>query len=73
MRATVIEWDGMHLLKALQHLPPGRYILSVPDDADDLSADEDAAVRLGLDDLAAGRVLPLDEVIHEIRGRAAPE
>ena len=66
MRATVIEWDGTHLPKELQELPPGRYLLAVPDDDDEeLSADEDAAIRLGLDDLAAGRVLSLDDVIRE--------
>ena len=74
MRSTVIEWDGIHVPKELQQMPPGRYLLAVhDDDADDLSADEDAAVRIGLDDLAAGRVLSLDEVIREVRGRAAPE
>lgn len=67
----MIEWDGTHLPKVLQQMPPGRYLLAVHDDADELNADEDAAVRLGLDDLAAGRVLPLDEVIREVRGRAA--
>ncbi len=73
MRATLIEWDGTHLPKELQQLPPGRYLLAVPDGDDDvLSADEDAAVRLGLDDLAAGRVLPLDEVIREVRGPRRP-
>ena len=72
MRATVIEWDGTHLPKELRELPPGRYVLAVADD-EELSADEDAAVRLGLDDVAAGRVVPLDEVVREIRGRAAPE
>src|SRR5215210_3645084 len=55
LRATVIEWDGTHLPKELQQLPPGRYLLAVPDDGDELSAEEDAAIRLGLDDLTAGR------------------
>lgn len=73
MRATVIEWDGTHLPKELRKLPPGRYLLAVPDEGDELSADEDAAVRRGLDDLAAGRVLPIEQVVREIRGRAAAE
>ncbi|MDP8921591.1 MAG: hypothetical protein M3O34_01785 [Chloroflexota bacterium] len=73
MRATLIEWDGAHVLKELQELPPGRYLLAMPDDGDELTSDEDAAVRLGLDDFAAGRVLPMDEVLRDIRGRAAPE
>ncbi len=41
-------------------------------ECDELSAEEDAAVRLGLDDLAAGRVVPFDDVLREIRGRAGP-
>jgi len=74
MRSTVIEWDGTHLPKELQELPPGRYVLTVPDDdGGELSADEDAAVRLGLDDLAAGRVVPFDQAVREIRERAASE
>ena len=64
MRATVIEWNGTHLQKELRRLPPGRYLLTMPDDGDELSADEDAAVRAGHDDLAAGRVLPLDDVLR---------
>lgn len=68
----MIEWDGTHLPKELQELPPGRYLLAVPDEGDELSADEDAAVRLGLDELAAGHVSTLDEVIREIRSRPAP-
>ncbi len=73
MRATLIEWDGTHVPKELQELPPGHYLLAMPDDGDELTSDEDAAVRLGLDDFAAGRVLPMDEVLRDIRGRAAPE
>ena len=70
MRATMIEWDGTHLPKELQQLPPGRYLLAVLDDRDELSEDEDAAVRVGLDELADGRTLPLEEVVREIRGRS---
>ena len=70
----MIEWDGTHLPEELQRLPPGRYLLALPDgDGDELSGDEDVAVRIGLDDLAAGRVLPFDAVIRDIRGRTAPE
>lgn len=74
MQVRVIQWDGTHLPKELQDLPPGRYVLTVPDDdGGELSADEDAAVRVGLDDLAAGRVVPFDDVLREIRGRIVPE
>jgi hypothetical protein len=64
-----IDWDGTHLPKELEQLPPGRYFLSVVDDVGDLSDEEDAAVQAGLDALAAGDVVPFDEVIRQIRAR----
>ncbi len=70
LRATMIEWDGTHLPKELRQLPPGRYLLAVLDDGDELSGDEDAAVRLGLDQLGEGRTLPVEEMVREIRGRS---
>ncbi len=71
MQTTVIEidWDGTHVPKELAQLPPGRYQLLLVDDMLELSDEEDAAVQAGLDDVAAGRVRPLDEVIQEIRAR----
>jgi hypothetical protein len=40
------------------------------DDAEGRStAEEDAAVRQGLDEMVAGEVVPLDEVIREIHER----
>ena len=68
-----IEWDGTRLPEELRQLPPGRYILALVDDGDALSDDEDAAVRRGLDELTAGRMLPLDEAVRGIRARARPE
>ncbi len=69
MEATVIDWDGVHLPNELRTLPPGRYRLAPVDDGHELSPEEDAAVRLGLDELEAGDVVPLDDVIREIRER----
>lgn len=49
------------------------YVWVLPEDQlGDLRADEDAAVRLGLDELSAGRAVPLDEVVREIGGSASP-
>lgn len=62
-----IDWDGEHLPKELAELPPGRYQLFLVDAVYELSDEEDAAVRAGLDDVEAGRVRPLDEAIQEIR------
>ena len=73
MQATVIEWDGTHVPEELRKLPPGRYIVEVMDDVEQLSPEEDAAVRLGLDELEAGEILPLEDVVREIRARATRE
>ena len=66
MHATVIDWDGTRLPDELRGLPPGRYLVAPLDDHAELTVEEDAAVRLGLDELAAGEVVPLVEVIQEI-------
>lgn len=70
MHATVIDWDGARLPDKLRELPPGRYVVAPLNDHDELTPEEDAAVRQGLDDLAAGKVVPLDEVIREIHQRS---
>jgi len=64
-----IDWDGEHLPKELAELPPGRYQLFLVDDVYELSEEEDAAVQEGIDEAEAGSVLPLDDVIREIRAR----
>ena len=68
MADTVIDWDGRNVPRELRLLTPGRYVVS-PLDADDLTPDEDAAVREGLDEIEAGNVLPLDQVIREFEAR----
>ena len=70
MQATVIDWDGTRLPDELRGLPPGRYLVAPLDDHDALAPEEDAAVCLGLDELAAGEVVPLGDVIQEIHERA---
>ncbi len=71
MRPLMIEWDGTHLPKGLEELPPGKYLVSLLyDDDDELSDEEDAAVQAGLDEAEAGHILPLEDVIREIRARA---
>ena len=69
VQEIVIEWDGTHLPKGLRQLPPGQYRVSVVDDDSEISAEEDAAVRAGLDAMEAGDVRPLGDVIREIRAR----
>ena len=69
MAATVIDWDGRNIPRELRHLPPGRYALSSLDETAGLTSEEDAEVRRGLDELAAGNVVPLDAVIREFEAR----
>ena len=72
MAATVIDWDGKTVPRGLRVLPPGRYVLSPADGASELSVEEDAAVREGLDDLKARRLASLDRVRAELRSRSRP-
>ena len=69
LQATFIDWDGTNLPPALHALPPGRYVVAPVNDATVLIAEEDAAVRLGLDELAAGELVPLARVIEELETR----
>ena len=48
-------------------MPPGRYALSPLDDTAEITFEEDAAIRRGLDELEAGDVVPLDQVIREYK------
>jgi predicted transcriptional regulator len=68
MAATVIDWDGNSLPPELEALPPGRYLL-VPADSEDeeMTREEDAAVREGLDDARDGRVVTLAQVRRELK------
>jgi hypothetical protein len=73
LRARMIDWDGTHLPEELRQLPPGRYFLESVDDIlvlDELTPEEDAGIRLALDQVEAGQVVPLDEVMRKIRSRA---
>jgi len=65
VQATVIDWDGSNVPRELRVLPTGRYLVARLDDSTELTSEEDAEVRLGLDDLKAGNVVPLDQVIRE--------
>jgi hypothetical protein len=74
LRPIVIEWDGTHVPEDLRKLPPGRYLVSDPYwDDDEITEEEEAAVMEGLADLEAGRVLPYEEVIRELRSRYASD
>lgn len=64
MDSRIIDWDGSHLPEELRELPPGRYVvepLSSP-----LTAQEEQGIREALEDLDAGRGIPLDDVFGEL-------
>lgn len=70
MELSVINWDGRRVPDELRKLPPGQYTIAPVDQSPSLTDDEEAGVRAGLDELDAGRGIPLADVIREIRGNA---
>jgi len=62
-----IDWDGEHLPKELAELPPGRYQLLLINDTYELSDEEETFIQEGLDDLAAGRVVPYEDVVQRLQ------
>lgn len=73
MRATLIDWDGTHVPEDLRKLPPGRYLVSDPYRDDEITEEEEAGVLLAIEEMEAGHVIPLEDVIREIRARAGRE
>ncbi len=67
MKPNVIDWDGSHIPEALRDLPPGRYAVEPIDDLPPLTREEEAGLPAALDQLDAGRGIPLANVIREIR------
>lgn len=65
MNPKVIEWDGVHLPEGLRNLPAGQYAIEPL--VVSLSEDEDAGISEGLNELDAGRGIPLADVLQEIR------
>ena len=68
MKPKVIEWDGIHVPEALRELPPGRYAVEPIDNLPPLTPEEDTGIADGLDQLDAGRGIPLTDVLREVRG-----
>jgi hypothetical protein len=63
----IIDWDGKNMPPELRTAPPGLYHLVPLDDIDaPMTDEEEAAVLEGLEDVRAGRVVPLDEVMREL-------
>ena len=70
----MIEWDGKHVPRALEQLPPGRYVVTDAYLEDDEMTEEEAAgVMAALDEVEAGHVIPLEEALRDIRAQAGRE
>ena len=68
----MIEWDGKNVPEGLRELPPGRYLLGPAYelwDDDELTPEEDAGIRLAMDQIDAGQGVPLEEAMRQIRSR----
>jgi hypothetical protein len=65
----MIEWDGKNLSEGLKQLPPGRYLVGPAYEIwdDELTPEEDAGLRLALDQVEAGDVIPYEDVMRELR------
>jgi len=76
MRATIINWDGTNLPEELHRLPPGQYVVEVVDDhggdITELTPEEDAGIRLALDQVEAGQFVPYDVAMRKLRARLHP-
>jgi hypothetical protein len=67
MGPKVIEWDGSHLPKELQKLPPGRYAIEPVDHLEPLTPEEETGILAGLAELDAGHGSSLADLVCEIR------
>jgi hypothetical protein len=66
MGPKVIEWDGSHLPKELQKLPPGRYAIEPVDLVEALTDEEGGGILAGLAQLDAGDGISLADVVRQI-------
>lgn len=75
MKPTVIDWDGSRMPQELRDLPPGRHVLEpiderpalIPDERPALTPEEESGILAALDQLDAGRGVPILDVVREIR------
>jgi len=68
---TTLTWNGTDVPKELLDLPPGRYVVTGVDAEPDLTKEEEAGLRLALEQADRGDLIAQDEVENEIRGRIA--
>jgi hypothetical protein len=74
---VVVQWDGTELpaeLRALlpaelRELPPGRYVVEPLADDDELTVEEEAGIMEAMAEIEAGKGIPWDAALRELRGR----
>ncbi len=79
MTRVVVDWDGTALpsrLRALlpaelRDLPPGRYLVEPLADDDELTAEEEAGIEQAIKEVQAGKGIPWDAVLRELRAKSA--
>ena len=71
MKTHVIIWDGEHLPRELQEVPPGRYALKAADEDVSLTPAEDKGIADALRQLDAGQGKSLAVGVADIRRRGA--
>lgn len=72
MNARIIDWDGTNVPEELRQLPPGRYIVDIVhniEDLDELTPEEEAGLEHALDEAAAGNVVDYHVAMRELRSR----
>ena len=67
----IIHWDGTRLPDELRDLPPGSYAIASIDEPVHPTDEEEVGIRKGLDELDAGRGIPLADIVREIRRGAS--
>ena len=65
----IIHWDGNRVPDELRDLPPGSYAIASIDEPDPLTDEEEAGIQQGLDELDAGRGIPLADIVREMSPR----
>ena len=62
----VVTWNGKDVPAELRELPAGRYVLAPVDAATELSADEEAGVEAGLDEIDRGETVAWEDVRSDL-------
>ena len=72
MGPKVIRWDGKSIPEELKKLPPGSYAIESIEQVPSLTDEEERGISSALQELDAGKGIPLSDVVNEIRRRSRP-